>query len=105
MPIWKKNQEILFYFSQSTLKYGSENRPWMRGLTSSVKNMHGKIQRYISFGFAQAVNRHGEGPLSDIVVSQTLESGRRIREAAKKFLKYFLVFGPLSEGGGLRPDH
>ena len=33
MPLWKRNQKFNFTpLSESTLKYGSENRPWVRGL-------------------------------------------------------------------------
>ena len=32
MPLWKKNEKFSFTPSQSTLKYGSKNRPWPKGL-------------------------------------------------------------------------
>ena len=34
MALWKKIKKFSFPHSQSTLKYGSENRPWVRGLIS-----------------------------------------------------------------------
>ena len=36
MPLWKKSRNLVLPPSQSTLKYGSENRPWVRVLKKRI---------------------------------------------------------------------
>ena len=42
-PMKKKSRNLVFPRSQSTLKYGSENRPWVKGLTFSAKTMFAMV--------------------------------------------------------------